>query len=300
MILNRNPRRSKEMALKAIKPKGDPARKIKILLSGEAGVGKTWAALDFPAAYYIDVEGSAKLPHYAKKLVDSGGSYFGVDQGAGDFHAVNREIKELATTDHDFLTVVVDSFTRVYQNAASQAEEEVGNDFGKDKKEANKPARTYCNWLHKIDMNLVTICHSKKLYLNDEKEKKEKYNTTFDGYDKLDYEHDLWIEVFGGKGDKRKALVRKSRFEQFPLGTEFLWSFKEFAARFGGKVFEKGAKFVQVTAEHMVEFSVLAQKAGITEAWKKEMLKANNALSIEEVSDAKIVEYIESFKKKIS
>ncbi len=288
------------MGLKAVKPSGDPARKIKILMSGEAGVGKTWAALDFPASYYIDVEGSAKLPHYSEKLLASGGMYFGEEQGANVFDTVNNEIKELATTDHEFKSVVVDSFTRLYNNAAAEAEKSVGNDYGKDRKEANKPARTFVNWLSKLDTNVVCICHSKKLFLTDDKEKKEKYATTYDGFDKLEYEFDLWLEIFAGKGQARKALVRKSRYPQFVAGQEFPWSFKEFAARFGGDVFAKAHKFVQANTATIGEFEQLFSKAGMSQEWREKMLTANKASSLEEVSDSKLKEYIEQFKKKLA
>lgn len=288
------------MGLKAVKPVGDPARKIKILLSGEAGAGKTWASLDFPKPYYIDVEGSAKLPHYAERLASSEGAYFGVDQGSNDFDTVNREIQELATTDHDYKTVVLDSFTRLYNNCAAEAEKAVGNDYGKDRKEANKPARKFVNWIHKLDTNLVVICHSKKIFFSDEKEKKEKYNTTYDGFDKLDYELDLWLEILMGKGNQRKALVRKSRFPQFTLGSEFPWSFSDFSKRFGGDVFAKATAFVPATQASIGEFETLFPKTGLNNEWREKMLTANKAASLEEVSETKIREYIEQFKKKIA
>ncbi len=49
----------------------------KIILSGDAGVGKTWFSLDFPSCYYIDIEGSAERSHYSEKLAAGGGAYFG-------------------------------------------------------------------------------------------------------------------------------------------------------------------------------------------------------------------------------
>ena len=47
--------------LKAVKPEARGSQRAKIIISGGAGVGKTYFALDFPSVYYIDVEGSAEL-----------------------------------------------------------------------------------------------------------------------------------------------------------------------------------------------------------------------------------------------
>lgn len=285
--------------LRAVKPVASPSRKIKMLLSGGAGAGKTWAALDFPQAFYIDTEGSLSLPEYAPKLASSGGMVLGIEQGSSDFKTVNEEIQTLATTDHDFKTVVIDSFTKMYMNSCAEAEKTLGNDYGKDKKEANKEARKFVNWVSKIDCNVCIVCHSKTLFL-DEKEKKEKHNTTFDGYDKLDYELDLWIEIFQMKNGARKAVVRKSRLSQFATNAEFPWSFSEFAKRHGGQVFAKAEKFVPATAETVGEFETLFTKAGMSIDWREKMLTANKATTLSEVSDLKLKEYIEQMRKKVS
>ena len=66
--------------LKAIAPKAAEPSKPKMLIYGKPGVGKTWAALDFPSVYYMDTEGGADLEHYTDKLLAAGGMYFGPEQ----------------------------------------------------------------------------------------------------------------------------------------------------------------------------------------------------------------------------
>jgi len=77
--------RKSEMAfkpkLKGHAPELIKPRKPKILVYGASGVGKTWAALDFPDVYMIDVEGGATQPEYREKLAASGGLYLGRTMG---------------------------------------------------------------------------------------------------------------------------------------------------------------------------------------------------------------------------
>jgi hypothetical protein len=58
--------------LLAVSPDTVEPKKPKILIFGPAGVGKTWAALDFPGVYYIDTEGGADLGHYRERLKAAG------------------------------------------------------------------------------------------------------------------------------------------------------------------------------------------------------------------------------------
>ena len=128
--------------LRAKKPELVEASKPKFLISGKSGVGKTMFALSFPKVYYIDTEGGAVRAQYKEKLIASGGAYLGKEEGSQDFQVVIDEIKTLATTKHDFNTLVIDSFSFLYNLAAAKAEEKSGSDFGKDKKEAKPKARS--------------------------------------------------------------------------------------------------------------------------------------------------------------
>src|ERR1700679_323108 len=91
----------------------------KILIFGKPGVGKTWASLDFPSVYYIDTEGGADLDHYRAKLRNSGGAYLGPDQGSLDFDVVIAQIQALATEEHHYRTVVIDSISKLWNTALS-------------------------------------------------------------------------------------------------------------------------------------------------------------------------------------
>jgi hypothetical protein len=287
--------------LKALTPEQVQAGKAKMMLSGKSGVGKTWAALDFPQCYYMDCEGGAAQPQYRKKLKDSGGVYFGREQGAGDFNTVLEEIEALATVQHDYRTLVIDSFSKLYLSEAAAAEAKVnpdtgkplGSDYGRDKKEANRPTRQLIRWIGNLDMNVILICHSKDKWGGEGKERSI-IGTTFDGYDKLEYELDLWMEL-EARGQKRVAMVKKSRVEGLELGSDFEWSFAAFAKRFGneGTLTAKAKPITLATQDQLEEIDLLNgliteeqrdkyfKKAGV-EKWsemKSETLSAIIALT---------------------
>jgi hypothetical protein len=256
--------------LKAKPPVGKDKR-AQIILSGKAGVGKTYFALDFPDCYYIDVEGSAERAHYAKKLAAGGGVYFGRDSGSQDYYTVIEEIQTLATVDHGYKTCVIDSFSKLYSIASAIAEEKVGNEFGRDKKEANKPTRRLIRWLDRLDMNVIYICHSADEWGKDASGQQSVVDTTFDGMKKLDHELDLWLEILE-EGRSRKARVRKSRLEGFVKGEKFDLIYTDFAERYGNIINAKREILHELpAAEDIAKLKELLTTAGIgsstTDGW---------------------------------
>ncbi len=109
--------------LKGVDPVQAKQSKPKILVWGKSGVGKSWGALDFPSCYFVDCEGGSNLPRYTEKLKKSGGLYFGPEHGANDFAAVTEEIITLATTKHNFRTLVIDSGSKIMGTAVAAEHE---------------------------------------------------------------------------------------------------------------------------------------------------------------------------------
>jgi hypothetical protein len=233
--------------LKATDPKEARPSKPKMIIFGRPGVGKTWSSLDFPNVYYIDTEGGANLGHYTDKLKKSGGAYFGPEQGSLDFSTVIEEVITLATIKHPYKTLVIDSFSKLYNNKAAEAAEKGGDDFGRDKKEANKPTRKLVRWLDKLDMNILLICHEKDRWQNS-----QVVGQTFDGWEKLEYELHLCLRVIK-IGDTRKARVVKTRLQEFPEDETFPWSFAEFAKRFGHDVIDAAPVPIKLASPEQVK-----------------------------------------------
>lgn len=284
------------MALKAKAPETVKPSKPKFLISGESGVGKTFFSLDFPKPYLIDTEAGATRPQYQEKLKKVGGAYFGKDEGSQDFNAVLEEVKQLATTKHDYKTLIIDSFSYLYLLVASEAELTVGSDFGRDKKEANKPTRQLMRWLEKLDMTVILICHSKPKWVRRGKEIAQEGNT-FDGYDKMEYILDLWIEIV--KGGKT-FLIQKSRIESLPQGNSMPLDYKKFAEVYGEAIIEAPSVPAELANEEQItKVKKLIEILNIDGETITKWFKKCDVEEWQEMQQKQIVSLIETLTKKI-
>lgn len=284
--------------LKAVEPKTAEPKKPKILVYGKPGAGKTWASLDFPGCYYIDTEGGANLNHYTDKLKKSGGVYMGPDHGSLDFDTVIEQIQALATEDHSFKTVVIDSISKLYNTAITVEAERLGDKdaFGASKKPAIAKMRTLINWLSRIDMNVILISHEKSEWGMDKAGQRVEIGTTFDAWDKLEYELDLCINVVKA-GPVRTARVRKSRLEGFPDASVFPWSYADFAKLYGKDVIEKKSEaLVLATQEQLTEMERLLSVVKLPDGQEDKWLKAANVDGWDEMTSERITKAIDHIK----
>lgn len=272
--------------------------KPKLVIYGPPGVGKTWTSLEFPKVYFIDVEGGATRPQYIEKLLASGGAYFGKDDGSQSFRSVIDEVSTLASVKHDYLTLVIDSFSMLYNLAAAEAEGKVGSDFGKDKKEAQKPTRQLLLWLERLDMNVVLICHAKEKWARQGKELVSE-GQTFDGWDKLEYVLDLVLQVTGTKNST--ARVQKTRIAGFERDSVFRWCFDEFARRAGHDVILRPPETFQVaTAEQVREIKHLMETLKVEPDWAERVFAKSGVQEWAEMSETHIAACIKKLHERIS
>lgn len=283
------------MALKAKAPIDVIPTKPKFMISGESGVGKTFFALDFPKPYLIDSEGGATREQYQEKLKKSGGAYFGKEEGSQDFKAVIEEVKQLTTTKHEYKTLIIDSFTYLYMLEASEAESKGGSDFGRDKKMANIPTRQLISVLEKCDLNIILVCHSKTKW---ERRGKDIIDagSTFDGYDKLEYILDLWVEL--NKGGKT-FTVKKSRVSNLIQGDSYPLSYDKFAELYGRETVEREANPIQLASiDDIARINALIEGLKIDAETIEKWFKKCNVESFIEMSDVQIKSLIEFCEKK--
>lgn len=253
------------MALRGKKPNSENQR-LRMLLSGPAGVGKTTAAIQMPKPYIIDCERGAQNPEYTKKIIAAGGEIF----EPADMHDIIKEVRELMAGGHDFLTVVIDSITAPYHALGDEGERKVGTEFSKNYKQyADKFVRRLVHLLTVIDMNVVVIAHEKAKWGKDAKGDPSVLGVTFDGYQKLDYMFDLYLQLSKDEKRKRKAFVEKTRYEQFPDGDSFEWSYSELARRMGDDLTRDVHAIELATPEQVarLEFLMAPLTGDQTKAW---------------------------------
>lgn len=265
-------RRSK---LLAVTPDSVEPKRPKCLIYGPPGVGKTWTATEFPSCYLIDTEGGADLDHYRAKLRDAGGVYMGPDQGSLDFDVVISQIQALATEDHPFRTVVLDSVSKLWNTALVDEQENLGDKdaFGAYKKLPTRKFASLIKWVNRLDLNVIFIAHQKEIWGLNDKKQREVIGYGADAQDKLEYDLHLVLRI-AKIGPSRYAYIGKSRLPSFPEGERFDWSYSDFSARYGRDVIEKSAApLVLASPEQVAELARLMDVVKMPGDWQEKVFK---------------------------
>lgn len=250
------------MALRGKKPT-TVEKRLKMLLFGKAGVGKTTAAIQFPRPYLIDTERGAENDQYVKMLEQQGGSYFFTNDPAD----LIKEVQSLLSEKHEYRTLVIDPLTTIYADLCEKGMRERGEEFGRYKIPADRMVKHLLALLTRLDMNVVVTSHAKNEWKNGQPTGVD----TFDCYPKLDYLFDLAVEV-QKRGAERIGVVRKSRIEGFVDAEVFPFSYDELAERYGRSVLERKAVAQELASpEQIVEIirlvELLKVSNEITEKW---------------------------------
>jgi hypothetical protein len=225
--------------------------RLKALMFGEAGAGKTMAAIQMPQPYIIDTEGGTE--HYGEIIDKKGGAVFETT----DMGEVIHEVRALATEKHPYLTLVIDPFTTLYETELEVGEGKVGSDYGRHYGYAGKTSKRLYNLIAQLDMNVIFTAHSKKLYGDQMKV----IGSTFDGWKKLDYMFDLCFHLWRKDG-KRIATVTKTRMgDAFPDQSSFEWSYGALIEKYGKEKLERTVEAMNLaTTDQIEEFTGLYNK----------------------------------------
>lgn len=288
--------------LKAKAPSQVEPSKPKILIFGASGFGKTWFSLDFQNCFYLDTEGGASRTHYMEKLTKSGGMIMGPEDGSLDPDVVISQFQALATEKHGFKTVVVDSITKLFNSIVANEAERLGEKdaFGASKKPALSFMRRLVNWIHRLDMNVILICHQKDEWGQDAQGNRIQTGVTFDCWDKLEYELDLAFQVTK-QGNSRYGVVRKSRLLGFPDKDKFPLTYDEFALRYGKDVIEKEVAVITLAApEQVAEIERLSSVIKMTDDEKQKWLTKASASEWNELSTEQADKAIAALNAKIN
>lgn len=238
------------MALRGVEPEAVQKR-LKTLMYGVAGVGKTMAAISFPKPYLIDTEKGFEQKQYVDKLKQNGGSVFHTT----DFDQLLEEVRTLATEKHEYKTLIIDPLTVVYHNLVDKCaieritpKDPDGTAFGAHHIAANRKMNKLIRLLIRLDMNVIVTSHSKTLY----GQNMTVIGETFDCFKKLDYLFDLVFEI-QKKGKVRDAIIKKTRIESFPENDRFAFSYDEIAHRYGRDILEKQAESTQLATPEQIK-----------------------------------------------
>lgn len=287
--------------LKAKSPELVKPGKIKAVLFGVSGVGKTTLALSFPAPYYFDVEGGAKGPQYRELLRKSGGAYMGPEDGTLSFDTLIDQMQALATEKHPYKTLIVDSLTKLFQTAIATEAERLGDKdaFGASKKPAIAAMRRLVMWASRLDMNIWFVCHETAEWGMVNGQRAE-VGRIADVWDKLIYELDLAIQA-QKRGPQRVAVVRKSRITAFPDGETFPLEYAEFAARHGKDSVEGEVGQVRLATPEQIEtVRKLLDVVKVTEAEIQKGFDKAGVSDWSEMTDEQITVWQNYLKKKLS
>lgn len=278
------------MGLRAVKPQAIQKR-LKAFFYGNAKVGKTTAAIQFPKPYLIDTERGAENDKYVKILESKGGVIFQTN----DFEEVTKEVKSLLVEKHEYKTLVIDPFTTLYNDLIEKSAIKHKTEFGRHYNEANKRTKHLYNLLLRLDMNVIITSHAKNEYGPG----MTVIGQTFDCYKKMDYLFDLILEI-QKRGKDRVAIVKGTRFEEFKEDEIFPFSYEEISNRYGKEILERECiSQALATSDQIKEMKHLIEVLHLGQDVIEKMLKKEEVEDWEYMSSEYIQKCINHAKSKI-
>lgn len=286
------------MALRGIQPELVQKR-LKTLMYGVAGAGKTMAAISFPKPYLIDAEKGFEHQQYLDILKANGGSVFHTT----DFEELLTEVRSLTTEKHDYKTLIIDPLTVIYNNLVEKCatdrispQNPDGMAHGGHYIASNRKMKQLINLLIKLDMNVIITSHSKNEYGHN----MIVLGQTFDCFKKLDYLFDLVFEI-QKKAHERIAVIKKTRIEAFPESDRFPFSYDEIAKRYGRDILEKDSEAVLLaTPEQISEAKRFVALLNVKQETIDKYFKKGQASDWDEMPQSAMASIIEHFKSKIT
>lgn len=262
---------------------------------GPPGAGKSFAATAFPTPFYIDTEGGATRSQYQARLRESGGAYFGPEDGSLDFEEIIGQVDALATTKHRFKTLVIDSLSKPFGDLLAREQERLGEKdaFGASKKKPVQMVRRLISHLERLDMNVWLVCHEIGHWEAIDGERKEVGKQPDTGWDRVAYELDLVLHVRALGKDSREAVVWKTRMVGFPLGDRFYLqqngkdvAYANFVERYNRDAIEAEVKpIVLATREQVAEITRLMEIVKVPEKTVEKWFTAAKAEAFTEFTD---------------
>ncbi len=290
------------MALRGKTPEAKDKR-LKMMLFGPAGVGKTTAAIQFPNAYIFDLERGVENYH---ATIKSKGSVVFQTTNPDE---VREEIKSLMTEKHSYTTIIIDPVTILYsainekwnriftKYADTEKATELG-DFGfRFWAKVKQDYKSIMRMLLSCDCNVILTSHQKDLYGDGMK----KIGFGSDSMKGDEYLFDYIFQLGKDSKDKRIAITKKERAElgknKFPQ--EFEWSYANFQIYYGKDELERPSVPVPLaTDEQVAEVKRLLGIVKVEDTFEVDILNKADVDTWEEMTADKIQKTIDFLNKK--
>ena len=286
------------MPLDAKKPQKSEKR-FKAIIFGEPSTFKTFTSIQFPNPYLIDTEGGAKHDQYVDMINEKNGAVLETDE----LNQIVKNVQSLATEQHPYKTLIIDSATILYKIWCDEGESTVGNVWAAHTKYAEKKLRHLYDWLRRIDMNVIVIAHSRKKY-------ESRYNAKgklevvdvgnqADLQKGIDYAFDLIIEV-KRENNKRIAKIYKSRITEFKENDIFEFDYPNLTKRYDENALSRALTPDELATPEQIDklqhlISILHIQDSEVAAW----LRKAKADSIANMHVKYVVKCIEALNKKV-
>jgi hypothetical protein len=294
------------MALKAKAP-GIKEKRLKMFVYGEAGVGKTTAAIMFPKAYIIDCEKGTDF--YAQSINNAGS----VVLQTLNPDEIKEEIRSLLTEKHEYRTLIIDPITQVYnatqekwsrtfEKYADSEKAKAVQDFGmRYWGRVKSDFKGLQRMLMALDMNVIVTSHQKLLYGSN-------MSVIGVGADSMKGDEYLFDLIFRieKRGRERVAVTIKERAEigQAKFPDEFVWSYENFTKYYGKEVIEReAAPVVMATPEQVQKIVDLLEIVKVDDDWQDKVFAKHDIQAWDEMNGetiSKAIEYLEGKMHKAS
>ena len=275
----------------------DSPRRLKVILWGDTGTGKTPTALQFPSPVVVDME-KGTVPFQDKFAF-------------GRMHATTPEelmkaIRWLGENKHTYKTVVVDPLTVYWESLQKKWSEifllrEKGTvgfkheffDFqpthwGTIKDELKEMLRALFN----LDMNIIVTCREKARYKDTGFMIKD--GVTHDGEKNLPYWFDVNIHCIKDDEGKRKGVCIRDRYGRLPEGEDFPLSYRIFEKNFSDLRLNDEAEVTPLITEEQrqIILTLIAEQGYTPEQLGERLLGTYGVTAIERLSQTDADEII--------
>lgn len=263
-------------------------QRLKLLVYGDMGTGKSTIGASFKDCIFLDTEDVMSKPKYQRLMNAKEDNSKSI--AIRNLDDILATVQELISRKHSYKTLVVDSLTVAYINTKQIAAKTTGVKYGADAKEANARIRQLCSLLLTLDMNIIVLCQAKKDYDTN----MAVAGQTYDCYAGLGYMFDVVLETTK-VGKVFSAVIHKSRLDGFETGEEIDFSYADVVRRCGADVIER-----EVATPMVAEAKPRPPVAPANAAPPQVATVPNNLISIEQVKEIETLVDLSSSQKQLA